>query len=70
MIDQIADRRKLRESLAKRGTQVAHKRMQMIAELEREASAGNSENNQNAKRDQIKDNFGQNDEDWDIYKNI
>ena len=42
----------------------------MIAELEREASAANNEHYSNAKKDQTKDNFGQNDEDWDIYKNI
>lgn len=42
----------------------------MIAELERDAQGGNSEGNPNARKDQAQDNFGQNDEDWDIYKNI
>lgn len=46
--------------ISKRGSKAAHRRMQVLAELgieEKQAIAGN-------------DNFGQDDEDWDVYREI
>lgn len=55
------ERVRLKEEIGKRGSKTAQRRMQVLAEL------GIEERNTNVNE---KDNFGQDDDDWDVYREI
>lgn len=58
------DRKKQKDDFSKRGTVQSHKRMQIIAEL------GDEEQFSPNKPEKTRDNFGVDDEDWDVYRDI
>lgn len=73
LLERIADRKKQREEFGKRGTQIAQQRMQKIVELGKEeklTAAMLQDITLPKNKDTTLDNFGMDDEDWHVYKDI
>ncbi len=60
LLERRAARRQRREELSRRRTAASQERMRMISQLARRLD----------RREDQKDDFGRNDDDWDVYKKI
>ena len=71
ILERMQSRAKKREEINKRGSKTAQRRMQMIAELGHEEEKRRAAGQPPVKeKEHGNDDFGMEDEDWDVYREI